>query len=79
MKIYDKEMYEKQESMKIILLIIVVFLVGFFAGYMSNSVTHEKQESNNITVQTEDVQTENVNQQICDISKRFFDLSFWKY
>ncbi len=55
MKIYDKEIYEKQESMKIILLIIVVFLVGFFSGYISNTVTHEKEVSTNETVQTENV------------------------
>lgn len=54
MKVYDKEIYEKQESIKFTLLIIVVFLVGFFAGYLANSFTSTKtQESktNNITIQ----------------------------
>lgn len=55
MKIYDKEIYEKQESMKIILLIIIVFLIGFFAGYMANSVADQKEVSNNETIQTENV------------------------
>lgn len=52
MKVYDKEIYEKQESMKFTLLIIVVFLVGFFAGYLACSFTGSKpsddQKKNNI-------------------------------
>ncbi len=52
MKVYDKEIYEKQESMKFTLLIIVVFLVGFFAGYLACSFTSSKpaenQKENNI-------------------------------
>lgn len=42
MKVYDKEIYEKQESIKFTLLIIIVFLVGFFAGYMANSFSSTK-------------------------------------
>ena len=42
MKVYDKEIYEKQESMKFTLLIIIVFLVGFFAGYIACSFTSPK-------------------------------------
>lgn len=41
-KVYDKEIYEKQESMKFTLLIIIVFLVGFFAGYIAHSFTTQK-------------------------------------
>ncbi|MDO5555492.1 MAG: hypothetical protein Q4G09_02215 [Clostridia bacterium] len=48
MKVYDKEIYEKQESIKFTLLIIIVFLIGFFAGYLANSFTTPKKESNNI-------------------------------
>lgn len=54
MKVYDKEIYEKQESIKFTLLIIVVFLVGFFAGYLANSFTTTKTEeakTNNIIIQ----------------------------
>jgi len=54
MKVYDKEIYEKQESIKFTLLIIVVFLVGFFAGYFANSFTSTKSlenNNNNIIVQ----------------------------
>ena len=42
MKVYDKEIYEKQESIKFTLLIIVVFLVGFFSGYFAKSFTSTK-------------------------------------
>lgn len=57
MKVYDKEIYEKQESMKFTLLIIVVFLVGFFAGYMAHSFTTQKDTipENNI-VQVENLE-----------------------
>lgn len=48
MKVYDKEMYNKQESLRTILIIIVVFLLGFFAGYMAKSFseTHEPENTN---------------------------------
>lgn len=55
MKVYDKEIYEKQESIKFTLLIIIVFLVGFFAGYLASSFTSQKEISNNNTVQIENV------------------------
>jgi len=55
MKVYDKEIYEKQESIKFTILIIVVFLVGFFAGYIACSFTSNKptenQIKNNIVIQ----------------------------
>ena len=47
MKVYDKEIYEKQESIKFTLLIIVVFLVGFIAGYMACSFTSNKIDNSN--------------------------------
>ena len=48
MKVYDKEMYSRQESLKTIIIIIVVFLLGFFAGYMAHSFneTHEPENTN---------------------------------
>ena len=55
MKVYDKEMYEKQESLRFTLLIIVVFLLGFFAGYFANSFTSQKEAQNNNAVQIENV------------------------
>ena len=47
MKVYDKEIYEKQESIKFTILVIVVFLVGFAAGYISCSFTSSKDINNN--------------------------------
>lgn len=55
MKVYDKEIYEKQESIKFTLLIIVVFLVGFFAGYLASSFSTPKNESINQTVKIENI------------------------
>ena len=37
MKIYDKEIYKKQESIKMTIIVIVVFLIGFVAGYLATS------------------------------------------
>ena len=37
-KIYDKEMYISQEKLRTIVIIIVVFLIGFVAGYFSKDV-----------------------------------------
>lgn len=48
MKVYDKEIYQKQESIKNTLIIIIVFLLGFFAGYISNSFTASKEKENNL-------------------------------
>lgn len=55
MKVYDKEIYEKQESIKFTLLIIVVFLVGFFAGYLASSFATSKDVPTNQTVKIENV------------------------
>lgn len=57
MKVYDKEIYEKQESIKFTLLIVIVFLVGFFAGYLANSITSQR-----VTDNTTNIQIENVSQ-----------------
>ncbi len=56
MKVYDKEIYEKQESIKFTLLIIIVFLVGFFAGYLANSFTSQKEVDNNTTMYIENIE-----------------------
>jgi len=55
MKVYDKEIYERQESIKFTILVIVVFLVGFFAGYIANSFTSQKDTPTNKTVKIENV------------------------
>ena len=55
MKVYDKEIYNKQESIKTIIIFIVVFLLGFFAGYMAHSLNENHQnESTNSTYIVED-------------------------
>lgn len=43
MKIYDKEIYKRQESMRSIIIMIVVFLLGFFAGYIVNMGTNSEE------------------------------------
>ncbi len=42
MKVYDKEIYQKQESIKYTIIIIVVFLLGFAAGFMASSFSTPK-------------------------------------
>ncbi len=46
-KIYDKDMYISQEKLRTIVLIILVFLIGFIAGYFSRDVIGENIESAN--------------------------------
>lgn len=43
MKIYDKEIYNREQNIKGIVLMIVMFLIGFFTGYIANN----KQDRNN--------------------------------
>ncbi len=45
MKIYDKEMYQKEQWIKSTLLVVGVFIVGFIVGYFVHSF--EKQETIN--------------------------------
>lgn len=59
MKVYDKEIYKKQESISITFILIIVFLLGFFTGYITNSFSNaEKNDtinSNNIETQIKNV------------------------
>ena len=48
MKIYDKDMYHKEQNIKSIIFIIVVFLLGFFAGIMVNRLEENQQEKQQI-------------------------------
>ncbi len=41
-KIYDKEMYISQEKLKTIIIMIMVFLIGFIAGYFSKDIIEEE-------------------------------------
>lgn len=50
-KIYDKDMYISQEKLRTIVLIILVFLIGFVAGYFSKDIITESIENPSNTVQ----------------------------
>ena len=43
MKIYDKEMYQKEQWIKSVLLVVGIFILGFIVGYFVHSF--EKQET----------------------------------
>ncbi len=55
MKVYDKEIYQKQESIKYTVIIIVVFLLGFVAGYFANSFSNTEPKNNNNSIRIEQV------------------------
>lgn len=40
-KIYDKDMYISQEKIRTIIIMVIVFLIGFVAGYFSKGVISE--------------------------------------
>jgi len=46
MKVYDKEIYNKQESIKTTVIMIFVFLIGFIAGYLANSFSNTNAKTN---------------------------------
>lgn len=52
-KIYDKYMYSSQEKLNTIAIIVVVFVIGFVAGYFAHGANNntEKVESNNIVIE----------------------------
>ncbi len=45
MKIYDKDMYQKEQKLQTIILIVVIFIIGFLIGYFAHKF--EKQEQIN--------------------------------
>ena len=45
MKIYDKEMYQKEQWIKSVLLVVGIFILAFIVGYFVHSF--EKQETIN--------------------------------
>ncbi len=61
MKIYDKEIYKKEQNIKSIVLVIVVFLLGFFTGFVVNNPSKkvEQNQVENNTVIENTVQNEN--------------------
>lgn len=46
-KIYDKDMYISQEKLKTIAIIIIIFIIGFIAGYFSSSFMNTNDINNN--------------------------------
>ncbi len=46
MKVYDKEIYNKQESLRTTVVMILVFLIGFVAGYLASSFSTSNQVIN---------------------------------
>lgn len=51
-KYYSKETFKQEKNIETILFVLVVFLVGFIAGYACmNSAIEEKQEINNIVIE----------------------------
>lgn len=42
MKIYDKDMYQKEQWIKSVLLVVGIFVLGFVVGYFVNNF--EKQD-----------------------------------
>lgn len=54
-KYYSKETFKQEKNIETILFVLVVFLVGFIAGYACmNSAIEEKQEINNIVIESEE-------------------------
>lgn len=46
-KIYDKDMYISQEKLRTIVVIILIFVIGFLAGYLSaNLINNDEQDGN---------------------------------
>lgn len=55
MKVYDKEIYQKQESIKYTVIIIIVFLLGFVAGYFANSFSNNLEPKTNNEIKIEKI------------------------
>ena len=55
MKVYDKEIYQKQESIKYTVIIIIVFLLGFVAGYFASSFSNNLEPKTNNEIKIEKI------------------------
>lgn len=58
MKIYDKDMYNKQENIRAVIIVIVAFLLGFFSGYIVHPSNEQKIENE---IKIENNINENIN------------------
>ena len=53
MKIYDKEMYKMENSVRNSFIVIVIFIISFLAGVFSRSTEKNKKEEQIQNQQTE--------------------------
>lgn len=76
MKIYDKEMYARNENIKGIILVIVCFLLGYITGCMS---INEELKKQNIEKQEHIVELEKmVEEQQVKINEQYIELDSLK-
>lgn len=72
MKIYDKEMYARNENIKGIILVIVCFLLGYITGCMA---INEELKKQNIEKQEHIVELEKmVEEQQVKINEQYIEL-----
>lgn len=54
-KYYSKETFKQEKNIETILFVLVVFLIGFIAGYACmNSAIENRQEINNVVIESEE-------------------------
>lgn len=76
MKIYDKEMYARNENIKGIILVIVCFLLGYITGCMA---INEELKKQNIEKQEHIVELEKmVEEQQVKINEQYIELDSLK-
>ena len=63
MKIYDKEIYNRQKSISSIVTILIAFFIGFACGYLTNTATEKNHNTieNNTSIVNNTVNTLNEN------------------
>ena len=59
MKIYDKNLYKSQENIRTVVIVTIAFLLGFFAGYFTNSFSHQNTVEGTNIVQEQNIVEEN--------------------
>lgn len=76
MKIYDKEMYARNENIKGIILVIVCFLLGYITGCMA---INEELKKQNIEKQEHIVELEKmIEEQQVKINEQYIELDSLK-
>ena len=72
MKIYDKEMYKRNETIKDAILVVFIFLVGYAVGCLAinEDLKRENQEKQNHIVELENI----VEQQEVKINEQYIEL-----